>query len=318
MTTTSEAPFDDASAAGSLLNLGPIRRAPRIKREDVFREADALLVAGQRPTIDRVRIKLGRGSPNTINEYLDAWWAKLGSRLRDLPDRQFPALPERVATTLQQLWNEALDGAQDALAGTQTQRQQALDEREVALAVREHQLQEQERALAGRSKALEDAFDLTKGQLLEANLRAATLEESLRARAVDVSQLKNRIETVERENSQIVSRHAAERERLEERHGKAEARWLAEVDRARQALKDLEKGVKELRAKLAELRTERDSAKQEMIKLNANLTTAIEVRTQLEERIRLLSSSAIRREPSTRTRKMPVRRKPRPGTRVKS
>jgi hypothetical protein len=61
------------------------RRAPRISQADVFRAADELLVQGDRPTIDRVRMRLGRGSPNTINDHLDTWWAKLGSRLRDLP-----------------------------------------------------------------------------------------------------------------------------------------------------------------------------------------------------------------------------------------
>src|SRR5271163_134766 len=77
------------------------RRAPRISQADVFRAADELLVQGDRPTIDRVRMRLGRGSPNTINDHLDAWWAKLGSRLRDLPGHEFPQLPERVAQALQ-------------------------------------------------------------------------------------------------------------------------------------------------------------------------------------------------------------------------
>src|SRR5882672_7693786 len=73
------------------------RRAPRISQVDVFRAADELLVQGDRPTIDRVRMRLGRGSPNTINDHLNAWWAKLGARLRDLPGQEFPQLPERVA-----------------------------------------------------------------------------------------------------------------------------------------------------------------------------------------------------------------------------
>ena len=88
-----------------------VRRAPRISQADVFRAADELLLEGNSPTIDRVRMRLGRGSPNTINDHLDAWWAKLGSRLRDAPGQQFPQLPERVGQALQHLWNEALDGA---------------------------------------------------------------------------------------------------------------------------------------------------------------------------------------------------------------
>lgn len=44
------------------------QRAPRISQADVFRAADELLVEGHRPTIDRVRMRLRRGSPNTIHD----------------------------------------------------------------------------------------------------------------------------------------------------------------------------------------------------------------------------------------------------------
>jgi len=82
-----------------------------------------------RPTfdrVDRVRMRLGRGSPSTINDHLDAWGAKLGSRLRDLPGHEFPQLPERVAHTLQQLWNNALEGAHQALQDALCEREQTL------------------------------------------------------------------------------------------------------------------------------------------------------------------------------------------------
>jgi hypothetical protein len=79
---------DESDAGGTVAPL--IRRAPRISQTDVFRAADELLVEGHRPTIDRVRMRLGRGSPNTINDHLDAWWTKLGARLRDLSLRRKP------------------------------------------------------------------------------------------------------------------------------------------------------------------------------------------------------------------------------------
>ena len=36
-------------------------RAPRISQRDVIDAADALLLEGHRPTIDRIRMRLGRG-----------------------------------------------------------------------------------------------------------------------------------------------------------------------------------------------------------------------------------------------------------------
>ncbi len=122
--------------------LAPVTRAPRISQDDVFRAADELLLDGHRPTIDRVRMRLGRGSPNTINDHLDAWWAKLGSRLRDLPGREFPHLPERVAHALQALWNEALDSARLALQDTLAERERTLIQRDEALQRREQETTE--------------------------------------------------------------------------------------------------------------------------------------------------------------------------------
>jgi hypothetical protein len=56
-----------------------------IRQSDVSYAADALLRVGDRPTVEKVRTKLGRGSPNTINPMLDAWWKTLSARLDAAP-----------------------------------------------------------------------------------------------------------------------------------------------------------------------------------------------------------------------------------------
>src|SRR5580692_3860925 len=75
---------------------------------DVERAADALFRAGERPTIEKVRAKLGTGSPNTINPLLDAWWKRLASRL-DAGPAALHRLPESVAHVAEALWMQALD-----------------------------------------------------------------------------------------------------------------------------------------------------------------------------------------------------------------
>ena len=49
-----------------------------IRETDVWDAADALLLEGARPTIERIRQKAGRGSPNTVGPYLDTWFKGLG------------------------------------------------------------------------------------------------------------------------------------------------------------------------------------------------------------------------------------------------
>ncbi|WP_368859848.1 DNA-binding protein, partial [Escherichia coli] len=46
--------------------------ATGITEVDVWRASDALLLEGARPTIERVRQKIGRGSPNTVSPHLES------------------------------------------------------------------------------------------------------------------------------------------------------------------------------------------------------------------------------------------------------
>lgn len=43
-----------------------------VQIDEVWAAADAVLAQGSRPTIERIRVHLGRGSPNTVAPMLDA------------------------------------------------------------------------------------------------------------------------------------------------------------------------------------------------------------------------------------------------------
>ena len=51
-------------------------KSPRgVQQVDVNAAADELLIDQLKPTIERVRMKLGRGSPNTVGPMLDVWFS---------------------------------------------------------------------------------------------------------------------------------------------------------------------------------------------------------------------------------------------------
>lgn len=248
-------------------------RAPRISRDDVFEAADSLLLEGVRPTIDRVRMRLGRGSPNTINDHLDVWWAKLGSRLRDLPGHEFPQLPETVARSLQGLWNEALRASHEVLQGSLRTRQDALQADEQLLESQRMALAHDQVAMEGRSAALQEALIVAKEQLEHANQRARVLEAALGKRDAELAQTRGEhvrlTEDLERVQSKRDSDRAAatqERARLVSRHEATETRWLNEVDRGRQALKQAETRLREQQVRLNAVTVERDRLVKERLK----------------------------------------------------
>src|SRR5690242_8568425 len=78
-----------------------------VTEQDVFGAADAVLARGERPTYQRVRAELGRGSPARVGQLLEAWWAQLAQRLAR--QMALPALPDAVGAAFAQAWEAALE-----------------------------------------------------------------------------------------------------------------------------------------------------------------------------------------------------------------
>ena len=303
----------DEYGAESSLREASVRRAPRITREQVFAAAWELATEGHRPTIERVRMRLGggvpRGSPNTVNAWLNEWWSHLALRLRDKPGVAIPALPERVSGALEALWNEALAAARDDQKATLKEREQALAAREHALEERAERIAEQERMLASRAAALEEALALARGQLVAANRRAETLEAGELEKAAEIAALRKQCSVREAEIHKLQALLESERERLNRRYDAAEARWLTEIDQVRQSAKEQGQELKRLAADHRTLRQDRDQLQRELARSQASLTSALRERDRLAAGLRRTKPSA-RKSKSPRRLKAPSRRAP--------
>lgn len=129
--------------------------SPRsVNSSDVDRAADALLRAGERPTIEKVRRTIGRGSPNTINPLLDAWWSRLAGRL-DAGPAALHRLPEPVLHAAEGLWLQTLSEARKRAATEQGSSRSALARDRQELEVRSHVLSIRENELNARLEQAE-------------------------------------------------------------------------------------------------------------------------------------------------------------------
>ncbi|WP_240523507.1 DNA-binding protein [Polaromonas sp. AER18D-145] len=87
-----------------------------VQQEEVWAAADALIAAGERPTIERVRLKIGRGSPNTVSPMLETWFATLGPRLGVAASDSLAineGAPKELRHALDDLWVAAVTAARD-------------------------------------------------------------------------------------------------------------------------------------------------------------------------------------------------------------
>lgn len=233
-----------------------------IQEDDVFRAADALLAEGLRPTIERVRLKIGRGSPNTVSPMLERWFASLGQRIAGgtNPSANLAAgndadgVPVSVRNAARLLWETARREAHDVQRQEFESARAQLDEAGNVLAAGQAELAQREAAFDQTRASLDAALassqqarEALERQLAEqtvetARLRASTEQEIARLNAL-LQEAHAGKEVLRQEQAAALAARDKDLRVAEERHVAQERRMLEEVDRARQASKQLEAGL---------------------------------------------------------------------------
>ncbi|VVE39057.1 Chromosome partition protein Smc [Pandoraea iniqua] len=238
-----------------------------ISELDVWSAADTLLMAGQRPTIERIRQQLGRGSPNTVSPYLDAWFAGLGARLKGAPGvaglPEGVAMPETVARAAMDLWALALSEGREALAEEAASRRAVLDAREAELAADREALQQARAVLHERVASAEVAAADARQARDEAQAQARRAEALLIDAQADAVTSRQAVADARVAAQATLDAHAeqraewdVERQRLNERAEANERRLLLELDTARESIKALQQERKQNQRQLQDTESE--------------------------------------------------------------
>lgn len=255
--------------------------ATGITETDVWTAADALLLEGARPTIERVRLKIGRGSPNTVSPHLETWFRALGARIKD-PGAfaAAPAIPDPITQAATHFWETALAEARAEQADSYRQRWEALTEESERLAGQAEQLQQREIQLANREQDLQDGLRLATAQLAATEDRLQAAEQGLRQRdeqikhgRLQLEDARGAVQALLTEAEKMRGLHAQALEAVEARHTAHERRWLIELDSEREAAKKLQ-----LRVDEAQIAGQRQASQ-----LQTSLTQAQEAKRAAEQ-----------------------------------
>jgi hypothetical protein len=137
---------------------------PGLKQSDVDRVCDELLMKGERPTIEKIRLAIG-GSPNNITVLLDDWWQRLGARVAR-GSAAFERLPGTLALCAEAFFMTAVDEARAVTRSEEKGKRDSAEALEAQIAVRTHVLSLREKEFADKLEQRERS--------------AAVLEEQLR------------------------------------------------------------------------------------------------------------------------------------------
>ena len=250
-------------------NIHPMRSGRGVQEAQVWEAADALLQEGLRPTIERVRQKIGSGSPNTVSPMLERWFATLGKRLdgpgTNLADGEAHQLPLAIVQAAQQFWNIARREADQMQVQKSEASRRELELQRSALRQAEAGLKEREASVEQSRIALEDALVSSRQAVaaMETQMHAQQ-QESARLMGVSEAELRRLRKALDeavagkerlRETSamELAAAHRDAKE-AEERHVAHERRLLADVDRERVAIRQANVELKkEQKARAADL-----------------------------------------------------------------
>lgn len=213
-----------------------------ITQDQVNAAADAILGAGENPTVEKVRATLGTGSPNTVTRMLDAWRSKLGERLCQLS--ALPEVPAPVGQAMITLWQLATEHARQAIAGHFAKERAALETERNTLAVERQdwaarlEAAEIDRARAQVAKDLaEHACATLDAQLQDSHALRTDLAQQRDRLQTQCDQQANEVQALRGQLTELQTTVASERVRQEAYVRGLEDRALQEIDRARQESK---------------------------------------------------------------------------------
>ncbi|RUL65780.1 DNA-binding protein [Dyella dinghuensis] len=265
-----------------------------ITQEQVNAAADALVAAGEKPTVEKIREALGTGSPNTVTRMLEVWRGTLAQRLQEA--MTLPDVPTEVGQAFVEVWRiavthaatlarEALAEDQNALFAAQTSLTQERKLWEIALAEAQANVAEStvQRAQADTQlrerQILVDQLEAQRTDLLQQRDRLQgqldTQHAELQTLRVELATQQDHVRTVEDRTHQQIDQARQENKALQQRlererreHGKQVAQLTAKHEELRKVARTAEQTaahhaghVAALEATVAQWRESREPAK---------------------------------------------------------
>lgn len=218
-----------------------------VQQEDVWLAADSLIADGLRPTIERVRQRIGRGSPNTVSPMLETWFATLATRLGvNKQEDESDHVPKALQQALKMAWEVALTKGREQAALEIDQAQADLTQAAQALQKREADLVQLEQVRAAKRQALEETVNSARNISQETLARLSEAQLVVSRRDAEIQNLHARLATTETARESEIHRHQQvtadylqERQKIEERAQVMQHKLLEEIDRSRQDMKKM-------------------------------------------------------------------------------
>jgi hypothetical protein len=184
------------------------QRGPTVSYEEIERAARALMADGERPTVQSVYKKLGRGSPNHITDCMQRFW-KNQAALNAGDPIALTRLPPELADAAVAQWEQALRLSQQVAKYDDNAARSHLQvlQRDTEQRARSIELREKEWDIAARvrERALADAREQVNVLMKE----VASDRAQLRAQQTQTAELEAQLDQLRQQLATVIARAVA-------------------------------------------------------------------------------------------------------------
>jgi hypothetical protein len=210
-------------------------RGANLSHAQIERACLDILATGQRPSVQILRKRIGRGSPATIATSLKRFWRDLGARAEGNP-AALARLPNDIADLADGIWQRALALASQAAQHEDNAARERLERIRIENEVRGQSFvlreKEFETATRERERALADSRDhlLSTLRMLESD------RVTLRARDTRIAALEAQLENYRAQLASLIRRAVAKNQALAKAKPRALERPRPKPAKTRRAL----------------------------------------------------------------------------------
>ena len=174
---------------------------PGITYDEVIAAIDAILAAGEEPTIQRIREHLGTGSPNTIHRHLVTWRAS-----RPVEQRKAPELPaELQAALVKEIERQAAEARTDVERSLVEAQKEAATLAKAGEELEELNgtLEEQNEALAAEKERQAALANERHDEIEELKVNLDRERKAAEEARIQVAQGRNKIEALDKQADEL-------------------------------------------------------------------------------------------------------------------
>src|SRR5450755_4994403 len=198
-------------------------RGANVSYADVERAALDILADGQRPSVESIRTRLGRGSPATIATSLKRFWRDLGIRAAGDP-AALTRIPSEIIEAVEKIWQRSLALAAQSAKHDDNAARERLEQIRIENEVRSRSFDMREREFETAARERERALADSRDHLLVTLRMLESDRATLRAREARIVALEAQVEDYRRQLATVIARAVARNRALVERKPRSSAR----------------------------------------------------------------------------------------------